>query len=248
MTEKTGIPAFKEFLDSVQASKHEDYATRPNARVAHENAFAEMKAHILKLYDQVDVHHSFEDVNGGIFDCIPIEQQPSLRGLTKSIPKPPDIPRPERGTDPKDERKANLIGSPMGPDRRDKYGNVMHCPEGTIPMRRVTLENLTQFETLSHFFQKGPGEVLPPQISPSGIAPSVPASHRWAHAYQNVDNLGGHSRLNLWDPQIASDQIFSLCQHWYVAGNQTLECGWQVYPQFYGNTNPVLFTYWTADG
>jgi hypothetical protein len=28
---------------------------------------------------------------------------------------------------------------------------------------------------------------------------------------------------------------------------QTAEVGWQVYPQMYGNTKPVLFIYWTAD-
>jgi hypothetical protein len=252
MTEKAGIPAFKEFLDSVRAAKHETYAARPNARVAHEDAFAEMRDHILKLYEQVDVHHSFEDANGSIFDCIPIEQQPSLRGTTGSVPKAPDLPRPERGTAPKDERKAHLIASPMGHDRRDKHGNVMHCPEGTIPMRRITLEDLTRFETLQHFFQKASGEVRPPVSSPAGIALAVPATHRYAHAYQFVDNAGGSSFLNIWDPQIVSDQVFSLCQHWYVAGSgaglQTAECGWQVYPQLYGNTNPVFFTYWTANG
>jgi Neprosin len=45
--------------------------------------------------------------------------------------------------------------------------------------------------------------------------------------------------------------VFSLSQHWYTAGSggglQTAEVGWQVYPQLYGSTQPVLFIYWTAD-
>ena len=46
-------------------------------------------------------------------------------------------------------------------------------------------------------------------------------------------------------------RIFSLAQHWYAGGIgpklQTVEVGWQVYPQKYGNANPALFIYWTAD-
>src|SRR5262249_16764445 len=86
---------------------------------------------------------------------------------------------------------------------------------------------------------------------PSRLAPTVAATHRWAHAAQNVNNLGGHSYLNVWDPPIRADPIFSLSQHWYVGGSgaglQTAEVGWQVYPQMYGNTRPVFFIYWTAD-
>jgi hypothetical protein len=72
-------------------------------------------------------------------------------------------------------------------------------------------------------------------------------------AYQFVSNGGGHSYLNLWAPFVdtVNGQIFSLSQHWYVRGSggnlQTLECGWQAYPQFYNDDRPHLFTYWTAD-
>ena len=37
-------------------------------------------------------------------------------------------------------------------NRRDWHGNVMNCPEGTVPVRRVTLETLTRFETMNDFF------------------------------------------------------------------------------------------------
>jgi len=254
MPESKGIPPFKAFMDGVQAAKHADYAATPMAKVAHEDAFAEMRAHILKLYDNVEVTHSFEDANGSIFDCIPVAHQPSLKGTSGPIPKAPDLPIHEAPAHagPKEERKDTLIASPMGPDRMDRHGNVMHCPEGTVPMRRITLENMVRFGTLKDFFRKGPGEVRPPISSPSGgIAPGAPPTHRWAHAYQNVNNGGGHSFLNIWDPAIGANQIFSLSQHWYVAGSgaglQTAECGWQVYPQMYGNTKPVFFIYYTAD-
>jgi hypothetical protein len=253
MPDPKGIPTLKEFLDSVQGSKHETLAKQASSQVAHADAFAEMKTHILKHYEGVEAKHSFVDANGSIFDCIPIEQQPSLKGKKESIPKAPDLPQPDHaaGAAATDERKPHLISSPMGRDKKDSHGNVMHCPEGTIPMHRITLENLTRFKTLRDFFRKGPGEVRPPKSS-GAIPPSVPATHRWAHAYQNVNNGGGHSFLNIWKPPIGANQIFSLSQHWYVAGSgaglQTAECGWQVYPALYGNTNPVFFIYWTRNG
>jgi hypothetical protein len=126
----------------------------------------------------------------------------------------------------------------------------MNCPEGTVPVRRVTLEDLTRFDTLQDFFSKGPqgaGRRPPRTSEPRTVA----VTHRWAHAYQNVTNGGGHSFLNIWRPAIGANQVFSLSQHWYVGGSganlQTLECGWQVYPKLYNDSQPHLFTYWTAD-
>ncbi len=80
----------------------------------------------------------------------------------------------------------------------------------------------------------------------SGITAGV---HKYAHAYQIVNSLGGGNFVNVWDPSVGP-QIFSLSQHWYAGGSpvQTAEVGYQVYPQKYGTTQPCLFIYWTADG
>ena len=43
-----------------------------------------MKGHILELYEKVEAPHSFQDETGAIFDCIPVEQQPALRGVKAS--------------------------------------------------------------------------------------------------------------------------------------------------------------------
>jgi hypothetical protein len=252
MTEPRGIPSLSAFLDSLQSAKHSKYAAMAASQVAHEQAFSEMKTHILGLYEDVEAPHSFVDGSGAIFDCIPIEQQPSLRGSAEAgrVPTAPDLPPHTVTTGgQQDERNDLMAGSLLSPDRTDWHGNVMHCPEGTIPMRRVTLEDLTRFETLQDFLQKGPGRAGRP---PREAEPAtVPVTHRWAHAYQNVANGGGHSFLNLWRPAIGANQVFSLSQHWYVGGSganlQTVECGWQVYPAFYGDAQPHLFTYWTAD-
>jgi Neprosin len=258
MPDPTGFPSLNAFIESLQSASHAEFAPRAESRVAHEDAFSEMRAHILGLYEGVEAPHSFMDETGAVFDCIPVEQQPSLRGSAEGVPMAPDLPplTPDlqRGTaageGDQDERRDNLADTTLTLERRDAYGNVMYCPEGTIPMRRVTLEDLTRFETLQDFFAKAPhGVARPPRMTePATVTPT----HRWAHAYQFVDNGGGHSYLNIWQPAIGANQVFSLSQHWYTAGSgvglQTIECGWQVYPALYGDGRPHLFTYWTADG
>jgi len=251
MADPRGFPSLKAFVDAIDAAKLAHFAARLESNVAHEDAFAGMRAHILKLYDKTEAPHSFMDGSGAIFDCIPIEQQPALKGSAEPVPAAPDLPQRDAAGGPQDadERRDALIPSPFGPDRTDWHGNAMSCPSGTIPMRRVTLENLTRFATLRDFFRKAPrGAGRPPRASEPA---TVPATHRWAHAYQVTNNNGGHSFLNLWDPPIGANQIFSLSQHWYVGGSganlQTAECGWQVYPALYGDAKPHLFTYWTAD-
>ena len=250
MADPKGFESLRAYVGSLDAAKHSAFAARAETKVAHEEAFNEMKAHILGLYDKVEAPHSFMDETGAIFDCVPLEQQPALRGAKGPVPKAPDLPHLLHAkTGGEDERKDALVQSPLAPDKKDHFGNVMHCPEGTIPMRRVTLEDVARFPTLRDFFRKAPRGVGRPARASEPA--TVPATHRWAHAYQNVSNGGGHSFLNLWDPPIGANQIFSLSQHWYVGGSggnlQTVECGWQVYPGMYHDARAHLFTYYTAD-
>jgi hypothetical protein len=313
-----GIQPLRAYLESVDAAQPTHYMAAADSRVAHEDAFAEMRRHVLQHYEGVEAQHSFVDENGSIFDCIPVEQQPSLRS-GQAVAKAPDLPRPERpATAVADSRRPQPV-PPLQAGRTDRHGNRMLAPEGTIPMLRLTLETMARFRTLQHFLQKSPyGSAVPPRaggtagpggavlpsaatampnadlrgadlrgadlrgadlrgadlrgadlrgadlrgalFGPHGSAvgravgleaesPAVPATHRWAHAYQSVANLGGHSAINVWDPPIVGDQVFSLAQHWYVNGSgnglQTAEVGWQVYPAKYNDTRPVLFIFFT---
>src|SRR5262245_24860809 len=166
MANPQGFPSLKQFVESIQSADLRTLSARADAKVADERAVADMKAHILKLYDKAEAPHSFMDESGAIFDCIPIEQQPSLRGSRGPVPKAPDAPQHEAAASagPPDEKKDSLIPSPLGTDKKDRHGNVMHGPPGTIPMRRVTLEDLTRFVSLRDFFRKGPrGAGRPPR-------------------------------------------------------------------------------------
>jgi hypothetical protein len=92
MPRKQGFPTFEKFITAVESAKPKVYLKHPSAKVDDETAFREMQAHIIKLYEGVEVKHSFADANGQVFDCIPIEQQPSLRGSAKKVSTPPELP------------------------------------------------------------------------------------------------------------------------------------------------------------
>jgi hypothetical protein len=245
--------SFDEFLRGLRAAAPLQYMGRPNNRVASAAAFEEMRQHLLRMYDGIHVRHSFA-LDTQYFDCVPLAEQPSVRlqGLTvaPSPPPPPPLPPGGSGTSFDDASPALQVA----PDQtRDRFGNAVPCERGTIPMLRITLDDLSRFSSLREFFQKGPGGA---GQGPFGKSQGrAGETHKYAHAFQNVANFGGNSFLNLWTPKVntTKGEIFSLSQHWYTNFRndgrvQTVEGGWQNYPQLWGVRKSVLFIYWTADG
>jgi hypothetical protein len=226
------IKKFRQFVDSLHGAQPDQFLKTPNSRIDGEREFAEFRSYLENYYSGVESVHSFMDANGSVFDCIPVGKQFSLRGKHGPIPKAPSLPKRIKGA---------ISASPatqivqLHPRLADQFGNRMLAPEGTIPMRRQTLEDFAQFKNLGEFFH---------QSSPA-------PKNGYASAAQTVKNVGGGSTINLWDPQIGDGQLKSLSQQWYSAdtGNneQTVEVGWQVNPHRYGNTKPVFFIFWTAD-
>ena len=88
---QTEIKSFSDFMDSVRSAKHEHYTEKTGNIVANEVEFTNMKEYLTKLYQGVEVLHSFTDENGSVFDCIPIEEQPALKDSGK-VSKAPDLP------------------------------------------------------------------------------------------------------------------------------------------------------------
>lgn len=244
-----GIPALSAHLASVAAARYADYAARSDARVRDAAAFEEMRAYLLDQYAGVQATHSFLDDGDQIFDCIPAEQQPELRAApSRVVQAPSDAPdAPERRVMRPWHQQGRHGGPQLDPAMADRYGNQVWCPAGTVPMRRINLEDLVRFETLRDYHRMGRG--MPrPAMPPPDTSPDITQSHRYAHAAQNVDNLGTHSLLNVWQPS----GFFSLSQHWCSGGTgvgtdlQTAEAGWLVF-QSAAQGKPTLFTYWTSD-
>jgi hypothetical protein len=237
---------FKSFLESTKAAQKGT------------GSFEEMRQHILTMYRDVEVAHSFV-LSSSHFDCVPIGQQPTVTafGIKTIAQAPPQSllakssaaagatgNRPEAATQPVDQKKS------------DQFGNSIGCEQGSIPMRRITLEEMTRYSTLREFFQKGPnGAGRPTKTGVKSDAPAASApTHKYSVMTQTVDNLGGNSNLNVWSPYVNTSwgEVFTLSQQWYVGGSgaglQTAEVGWQNYPAKYGSEDPRLFIFWTADG
>lgn len=139
--------AFNDFLQSVKNAQARDFLTRPACKIRDAAAFEQMRQYILSLYRGVTVKHSYV-LDSQTFDCVPIEQQPSLRALrSNKLASPPPA-------SPKASQAPLRI-------KTDRFGNALGCKEGTVPIRRVTLEQLSNFGTLQDFFHKAPESVHP---------------------------------------------------------------------------------------
>lgn len=251
-----GILPHPEFMRAVDNAQYEAYKADPRIRVTSLPQFREMQSHIKRLYEGVEVQSSFVDASGHVFDCIPIDQQPSLRAAGQPVAQPPDLSEmlpPDHAPEVAPAQSTMQLST----QRKDRNGNMMGCPPGTIPVRRVTLDQIARYPTLQDFFRKvPPPTAVLERTRPQPTAPdpnNEANNHRYAYTNQVVDNLGGHSFLNIWQPNVVTpDQRMSLSQQWYAGGDpasiQTAEVGWQVLPDKYGHSQPVLFIYWTADG
>ena len=245
-TQPNKLVSFQEFIASASTSTLSDYTSRPNSHVKDGVAFDDMRQHILDLYQGVQVNHSFL-LEGHAYDCVPVEQQASLRMYGDG-----NIATPPPAETMRQTQNANITPTTQidAGSLIDAFGNATRCEDNTIPMRRVTLEDMTQFNTLRDFFAKGrtgAGDSYDPNMPEPGDA----YVHHYATAYKNVTNLGGNSDLNLWNPKVDTSKgdAMSLSQQWYSAGSplQTAEVGWQVQPNAWGTNKAVLFIYYTAD-
>lgn len=239
-----------DFIDRVGRANANEYLTQSTSRVKDADSFKEMREHILTMYKGIEVSHSFV-LHSQQFDCIPIMEQPSVRLLgLKSIASPPPALR-EPISDNRLLEGTVVLTSQFGPgDQFDEFGNSTTCEEYTIPMRRITLEELGRYKTLRQFFAKDP-DAAGEAPDPNNPTPPEPVGHLHGVAFLNVPNLGGESFLNLWSPYVNPGATFSLSQQWYIGGEganlQTVEGGWQVYPDLYLTEDAALFIYWTAD-
>lgn len=197
------------------------------------------------MYSGVSSHVTSFLLNEQYGDCISILEQPTVRafGITE-FAKPPissTSPKTNHQRSPSDSSAAT---SPLKLGLKDTFGNNISCPENTVPIARITLEKMTSFPTLREFFAKAPQNQ---SSSKQKRQLSEKASHLYAVGQQEVDNYGGSSFLNVWNPE----GRFSASQQWYLGVSETtiqsIEGGWQVAPWMWGTTDPVLFIYWTAD-
>uniref|UniRef100_K3ZN28 Neprosin PEP catalytic domain-containing protein n=1 Tax=Setaria italica TaxID=4555 RepID=K3ZN28_SETIT len=133
------------------------------------------------------------------------------------------------------------------------HQNGKCCPPNTIPIRRTKEEDVLRASSIKRYGKKRPRSI-PNFFSviddPNKL--NVTIGHQHAIAYTpKARYYGTKTSINLWEPTIGRAKDFSLAQLWISGGSysgndlNTIEAGWQVYPELYGDRSTRLFIYWT---
>ncbi|KAK4741424.1 hypothetical protein SAY87_025012 [Trapa incisa] len=180
---------------------------------------------------------TIQSPDGDVIDCVLSHRQPAfdhplLKGQKPLLPSE----RPKgHGHRPKMMMEDFQMWSSSGES----------CPEGTIPIRRTTEQDMLRATSVGRFGRKVATRNVRRDTSSSG--------HEHAVGYVSGDQYyGAKASINVWTPRVSSQYEFSLSQMWVISGSfgndlNTIEAGWQVSPELYGDSHPRFFTYWTTD-
>ncbi|KAL6856153.1 hypothetical protein ACP4OV_018955 [Aristida adscensionis] len=191
---------------------------------------------------------SIESPDGDIIDCVHISNQPAfdhpfLKNHTIQI-RPAYHPE---GLYDESKVSSQQNAQPIV----QMWHQNGKCPENTIPIRRTKKEDVLRASSIRRYGKKrhrsapNPMSVDPDMLNESG--------HQHAIAYVEGDKYyGAKATINVWQPKIEQANEFSLSQLWILGGSfgqdlNSIEAGWQVSPDLYGDNNTRLFTYWTSD-
>jgi hypothetical protein len=220
--------------------------TEPNVppdvdRVSNATERARMEKYVADLQASKQVVVTIAGLEGETIDCVDVNGQPALKrpemkGHVVQF-APTTLPQ-SRSESTSPEDKVLVPGQIYGL-RGER------CPERSVPMTRLTMDTLKHFRTLDEFLRKQSD-----LQRPTGGG-SAAVTHEYAHASRNVDNWGAESVFNVWSPYVERADEFSLSQMWVTRGSggnlETVEGGWQVYRDLYGDWRAHLFIYFTPD-
>ncbi|KAG0500257.1 hypothetical protein HPP92_000329 [Vanilla planifolia] len=177
---------------------------------------------------------TIQSPDGDLIDCVPWHLQPAfdhpkLRGQNPM--RPPERPRGED------------TSSKPAVEMQTWRNTGEDCPEGTVPIRRTTEQDVLRASSLRIFGKK-------PAVTTRRN--SAAGNHEHAVGFANGEFFGAKASLSVWNPSVSVSAEFSLSQIWLISGSfardlNTIEAGWMVSPRLYGDTHPRFFTYWTSD-
>ncbi|KAL0862159.1 hypothetical protein Bca101_041277 [Brassica carinata] len=180
---------------------------------------------------------SIKSEDGDVIDCVPITKQPAfdhplLKHHTIQM-RPSSNPKSDSKYTKKEAKTITQVWHKAG-----------ECPNNTVPIRRTKIEDLLRPKSIESFGRK------PHHSIPKTTTFDPTKGHQYAiMSAMNETFYGTEVVLNLWKPYVQVPDEFSLAQTWIVSGSgsslNTIEAGWQVYPELYDDYNPRFFVYWT---
>ncbi|KAH0467762.1 hypothetical protein IEQ34_002795 [Dendrobium chrysotoxum] len=194
---------------------------------------------------------SIQSPDGDVIDCVHIAHQPAfdhpfLKNHTIQM-------RP--AFHPEGHYDESKLVSHSGAKKENTVAQLWHqngrCPEGTIPIRRTKGEDVLRASSVKRYGRKKHRTIPKPRFADPDLINE--SGHQHAIAYVEGDKYyGAKAIINVWEPKIQQSNEFSLSQLWILGGSfgedlNSIEAGWQVSPDLYGDNNTRLFTYWTSD-
>ncbi|ESQ32128.1 hypothetical protein EUTSA_v10005458mg, partial [Eutrema salsugineum] len=196
--------------------------------------------------------------DGDIIDCVDIYKQPAFDHPALANHKIQMKPSVEFGS-----KKSNIPKSGSSkPVTYQIWSKSGRCPVGTIPIRRVSREDISRASSPSRFGRKTPhiykfldqAHQHEANINLTAEKPHNPRPQDRSEAFLlavGSNFLGAQSKINVWNPQGVQKNDYSSAQIWLLAGlpeiSETIEAGWVVNPGVFGDNRTRLFTYWTTD-
>lgn len=204
---------------------------------------------------------SIQSPDGDMIDCVHKRRQPALdHPLLKNhkIQRvPPELPKGLRIAKTAGARTA-FINSSSVEVWQLWHHNGQRCPKGTVPVRRSTVDDVLRAKSLYNFGKKqrkfyAPAAATRRRTDAPDVVSGNGHEHAIAYTRSSGEVYGAKATINVWQPSIEVVNEFSLSQIWVLSGSfdgsdlNSIEAGWQVSPELYGDSRPRLFTYWTSD-
>ncbi|CAH2071551.1 unnamed protein product [Thlaspi arvense] len=181
---------------------------------------------------------SIKSEDGDIIDCVLLTSQPAfdhplLKNHTIQM-RPSFIPKSGSKYIKKKAKAITQIWHKNG-----------KCPGNTVPVRRTKKEDILRAQAAVSF-RKKTHQSIPEYKDPS-------LGHEYAIMNSRDGKFFGTGfTINVWNPNVQEFREFSLAQTWLVSGEgpnlNSIEAGWQVSQQIYGDSNTRLFVFWTNNG
>ncbi|KAI4368574.1 hypothetical protein MLD38_017117 [Melastoma candidum] len=170
---------------------------------------------------------SIKSPDGDVIDCVHISKQPAFDHpflKDHEIQMKPSYHPGRVGGGQFDEDKKAERGEKSVTQLWHVNGR---CPDGTIPIRRTKEEDVLRASSIKRYGKKKHGRIpTPPRSADPGLINT--GGHQHAIAFVEGEKFGS------WVAPFGGDL-------------NSIEAGWQVSPELYGDNNTRLFTYWTSD-
>ncbi|XP_039007112.1 uncharacterized protein LOC120134743, partial [Hibiscus syriacus] len=202
---------------------------------------------------------TIQSEDGDIIDCVDIYKQPAFdHPALKNhvIQMKPNFDFKEEKPSTTDESSKLVVSQ--------TWRRSGSCPEETVPIRRIRREDLLRANSI-HRFGRKPQEI---DVSKSNTTnqedghfpfinntklnfPTMANRSAAILVTLGYNYIGAKGDINVWNPNVEADDEFTTAQIWLKAGPwdnfESLESGWTVNPQLYGDRRTRFFAHWTKD-